>query len=71
MNITDQIAIQIGGEEEIKIRENKEIQIYANSNINQYQWRDSRFKETSDEWSNPTADTRKELIKILKNHLKG
>lgn len=70
MNITDSVATQIGGKEEQIIRENKEIQIYANDNINKYQWRDGRNLETSDVWSNPTGDTRKEILEILKNHLK-
>lgn len=71
MNITDSVAKQIGGEIEILIKNTPEIQIYANDNINAYQWRDSRFEETKDVWTNRKndANTRTELIKIIKHHL--
>lgn len=72
MNVTDSIAKEIGGEIEIIIKNTPEIQIYANDNINAYQWRDSRFEETKDVWINRKNDasTRGELIDILKRHLK-
>lgn len=71
MNITDSIAKKIGGEVEKIINDNPEIQFYANDNINEYQWRDSRFDDTKDVWKNPSAETRQELIKIFKHHLFG
>lgn len=71
MNITESIAKQIGGEIENLINNTPEIQIYENSNINSYQWRDSRFEETEDVWKNRKNDakTEEELIEILKRHL--
>lgn len=69
MNITDSIAKQIGGEAEKIIKDNPEIQFYANDNKDIYQWRDSRFDDTKDVWENPSAQTRKELILIFKDHL--
>lgn len=69
MNITTQIAKQIGGEIETYINENKAIQFYANDNIFSYLWRDSRFIETSDMFENKGANSRKELIEIFKDHL--
>jgi hypothetical protein len=69
MNITESIANQIGGKEGQFIKDNPEIQFYANDNINQYQWRDSRFNYTQNVWENEQADTRQELIKIFINHL--
>lgn len=69
MNITDSIAKQIGGKVEKIIKNNTEIQFYANNNIHEYQWRDSRFETTKDVWKNPSADTRQELINIFINHL--
>lgn len=71
MNITESIAKQIGGKVEKIIKDNTEIQFYANNNINEYQWRDSRFESTKDVWENPSAQTRQELIKIFKDHLYG
>lgn len=70
MNITDSIANQIGGDIQTLIKENPEIQFYANDNINEYQWKDNRFKTTQDVWENPSAKSRLELIEIFKNHLK-
>jgi len=70
MNITDSIAKQIGGEVETIIRNNPQIQFYANDNLNVYQWRDSRYSETSDVWENGEEKTRKDLINAFLNHLK-
>lgn len=69
MNITTQIAEQIGGDIEILIKDNPQIQFYANSNLNCYQWRDSRFEDTSDVWHNNETQTRQELISEFKSHL--
>lgn len=70
MNITNSIARQIGGEIEVLIKENSEIQFYANDNVNSYQWRDSRFSNTKDVWKNNQSDTRQELITDFLNHIK-
>lgn len=72
MNVTTSIANQAGGELKEFIENNSEIQIYANDNINKYQWRDSRFYDTIDVWTNKNqdCDTRDELIIVLKNHMK-
>jgi len=70
MNITDSIAKQIGGEIEILINDNKEIQFYANGNINSYQWRDGRYSDTSDVWENGEEVSRKDLIDTFLSHLK-
>lgn len=69
MNITDSVANQIGGNVKELIEKTPEIQFYANEAIEQYQWRDSRFPETSSVWENPTATTRKELIEIFHKHV--
>jgi hypothetical protein len=69
MNITTQIAEQIGGDIEILIKDNPQIQFYANSNIDAYQWIDSRFEDTSDVWKNKILETRQELISEFKRHL--
>ena len=71
MNITDSIAKQIGGEIEVLINENPEIQFYANDNVNGYQWRDSRFSDTNDVWENNQCYTRKDLISDFLNHIKS
>lgn len=69
MNITKQIAERIGGEIEILIKETPEIQFYAIYAPDMYQWRDSRFKETSDVWANKRFFSRRELINEFKSHL--
>jgi hypothetical protein len=71
MNITDQVAEQIGGDLEVFIKATPFIQFYANSNLDVYQWRDSRFTETSDVWCNTMPETRQELIEEIKKHLKS
>jgi hypothetical protein len=71
MNITESIAKEISFEVAEFLRKTPEIQVYANSNINQYQWRDSRFTETSDVWNNPSYDTRQEMRVALKTHLES
>jgi len=71
MNVTASIANQAGGELKEFIEENTQIQIYANDNINKYQWRDSRFYDTIDVWKNRNqdCDTREEVIDILHAHM--
>lgn len=69
MNITQSIADKIGGEIQLLIVSNPQIQFYANSSLNEYQWRDGRYESTCDVWNNPTAKTREELIKLFKEHL--
>jgi len=71
MNITESIAKEISFEVTEFLRKTPEIQVYANSNINQYQWRDGRFIETSDVWNNPSYDTRQEMRIALKTHLES
>ena len=67
MNITSQISQQIGGEIEVLINSNPEIQFYANNNG--YKWRDGRYRSTCDVDYNKTLKTREELILIFKDHL--
>lgn len=71
MNVTASIANEAGGELKEFIEANSEIQIYANDNINKYQWRDSRFYDTIDVWANKKydCDSRGELIIVLKHHM--
>lgn len=69
MNITMQIAEQIGGEIETLIKNTKEIQFYANYISNSYLWTDTRFEHSSDMWINKQAETRIELINEFKRHL--
>jgi hypothetical protein len=70
MNITDSIAKQIGGKVETLIKENSEIQFYANDNTKGYQWRDSRYSSTSDVWENGDEASRKDVIDAFLCHLK-
>lgn len=70
MNITNSIAKQIGGDVEKLILETPEIQFYANDAINAYQWRDSRYSNTSDVWENGEEVSRKDLIDAFLIHLK-
>lgn len=70
MNITSQIAKEIGGDVETLINENTEIQFYANDSISAYQWRDSRYSSTADIWENGHEINRKDLINAFLCHLK-
>ena len=69
MNITESITNEISFELAEFLRKTQIIQVYINSDINQYQWCDSRFKETSDVWGNQSYDTRTEMRIALKKHL--
>jgi hypothetical protein len=69
MNITTSIAKQIGGEIESLINENTQIQFYTNMTTEQYHWRDSRFLESSDMWSNKSTNDRSGIIEVFKCHL--
>lgn len=69
MNITESIATDIGGSIQVILGNTPEIQVYANSNINQYQWCDRRFRKTSDQWNNKSYDTRLEIKDMLINHI--
>lgn len=71
MNVTASIANQSCEELKEFIEANTEIQIYANDNINKYQWRDSRFYDTIDVWTNrhQDCDSREELIQVLYEHM--
>jgi len=67
MNITTQIAEQIGGDIEKLIKSTAEIQFYAGSDS--YKWRDGRYRSTCDVDYNENPKTREELISIFKDHL--
>ena len=67
MNITTQIAKQIGGDIEKLIKSTPEIQFYAGSDG--YKWRDGRYRSTCDVDYNENSKTREELISIFKDHL--
>lgn len=69
MNITESIAKEISLELVEFLRKTPEIQVYAN--INQYRWRDGRYTETADVWSNPSYNTRAEMRQVLKNYLES
>jgi hypothetical protein len=69
MNITSKIAEEIGGELEKYILANAEIQFYANSATDEYQWKDSRFEETAGVFDNKSGNSRKEVITIFKKHI--
>lgn len=71
MNIIESIAKEISNDVADFLIKTPEIQVYANSNINQYQWRDGRFFDTSDVWNNPSYDTRLEMREALKIHLES
>lgn len=69
MNITVAIGKEIGVGVSQFLDKTPEIQVYANSNIHAYQWRDARKKETCDVWENESYDTRGEMRSALMNHL--
>jgi hypothetical protein len=71
MNVTASIGIEIGVGVSEFLEATPEVQIYANANIIKYQWRDGRFKETSDVWQNENYDTRGEMKEALMKHLKS
>jgi len=69
MNITDSMLPYFDVEIQNIILANKQIQMYANPYSGQYQWRDSRFYETSSDFDNEKADTRKDLANIVTEHI--
>jgi len=71
MNITESIGQEIGQDVASFLKKTPEIQIYANSNINRYQWRDGRYKETCDVWSNEDYASRMEMRTALMEYLKS
>lgn len=71
MNITESIGKEIGVEVSNFLKKTPEIQIYANHNINRYQWMDGRFKETCDVWENEDHASRCEMKDVLMKHLKA
>lgn len=68
MNITTQVSDFIKGDLGILIKSTPEIQFYSHD---KYQWRDSRYLETSDIWSNKKAESFPELIDIFKAHIES
>ena len=66
MNITESIARQIGVEVAVFLSKTPEIQVYFNSSMNKYQWRDGRFIETASVWDNISYSTRQEMVTALK-----
>jgi len=69
MNITKEIAEELGGKIKKILDNTPEIQIYANHNINEYQWRDNRYEEYSDTWKNKSYLTRRDLKNAIKEYL--
>lgn len=70
MNITKAIGLEIGIGVSEFLNKTPEIQIYANENIHRYQWRDTRFPDTSDMWSNDDFITRLAMRNKLMEYLK-
>ena len=71
MNITESIGQEIGQGVATFLKNTPEIQIYANSSINRYQWRDGRFKDRCDVWNNEDYATRMEMKNALMEYLKN
>lgn len=73
MNITKEVAEALGGEFKDYLNNTPEIQIYANHNLNEYQWRDLRYEEFSYIFENESYVSRLDLydgiIKYLKNKI--
>ena len=71
MNITEQIGLEIGNGVNVFLNKTPEIQVYANSSTDAYQWRDGRFKETHDVWCNKDYKSRGKLKVAIMKHLKS
>jgi len=71
MNITVSIGEELGVGVSDFLKKTPEIQIYANPQSLGYQWRDGRFKETCDVWSNKDFMRRDEVKTKLMEHLKS
>jgi len=69
MNITKELGEELGEVFSKKLREIPEIQIFANHFIFKYQWRDLRYKKTSDTFKNKNYNTRFELKMAMKRYL--
>lgn len=70
MNITVSIGVDLGVGVSNFLKKTPEIQIYANSDSQRYQWRDGRFEDTCDVWENPNYASRGEMKTKLMEHLK-
>lgn len=69
MNITTKVASRLSDELSLLVHNTPEIQFYINGVSDKYQWRDSRYLETSDMFSNKQADDIYEIIEIFKTHI--
>jgi hypothetical protein len=69
MNITEEIGAEISEEAVKFLKITPEIQVYANHNIQEYQWRDGRKEETCDTWKNPSYKTRSCMKEALEKYL--
>lgn len=71
MNITKDIAKEIGGDFENIINSINEIEIYSDHDMFRYLWQDCRFENTSDVMrdDNNKFKTRSELKEAIKEHL--
>ena len=71
MNITESIGKEIGIGVSEFLSKTPEIQIYANTNSNRYQWRDGRYIDTCDVWGNEDYASRGEMKTALMEYLKS
>ena len=71
MNITEQIGLEMGDEITSFLNKTPEVQVYANSSTDTYQWRDGRFENTCDVWENQDYKSRGILKIMLYKHLKS
>ncbi len=69
MNITKSIGDELGVKVSHFLNKTPEIQIYANISIDRYQWRDGRYRETCDVWSNKNYKSRLDIGIFLCEYL--
>lgn len=69
MNITDEIKQKVNKDLSKIIDDNPEIQFYINPTLNGYQWKDSRFIDTSSVWQTKECQTISLLIESFKKHI--
>jgi hypothetical protein len=69
MNITTEILDFLNDEYATIVIDNKEIQFYYNQTNERYQFKDSRFSNTSSVWDNGDYRTIERLIEAFKKHI--
>jgi len=69
MNITESIAKMLSPRSGEKLLKNNTIQIYSNAYLGCYQWRDSNFEETSNQFTNKSFEFRTQVLDFMEEYL--